>query len=460
MNFRIEKGSFPRRLVVYDGAMVAQTGKLERQIGLISLTLYGVGDMLGSGIYGLVGKAAGEMGSAVWLGFLVSMIAAGLTGLSYASLGSRYPRAGGVSYTTYRAFGSGFISYVVGLAVLASGLTSMATASRVFAGYLAGLGLGLPIPLIALLFSLVVAAVVFIGIKESLLANGVLTLVEAGGLILILAVGLPFLGGVNYLDATTAANPGGEIGFSLILSGAVLTFYSFVGFEDMLNVAEEVKEPRRTIPRGLLLALLITSVIYMGVSLVAVSVIPAAELAGSNQPLVDVMKRAAPWFPPSLFSVIAMFAVANTALLNFIMGSRLLFGMSRNGLVPKQLGAVHSSRKTPHRSVMVVWVLMIVLIFSGDISSLAKATSVLLLTCFTLVNAALFVLQRKEKIEGSFEIPSFVPVLGAIVCVALLTKAQSLELTTAAGILALIVILYFIMKPKARDIEAMDEIEG
>ncbi|MGZ8160270.1 MAG: APC family permease [Methylobacter sp.] len=251
---------------------------LNKSIGLVALTLYGVGDILGSGIYGLVGKVAGEMGYAGWLAFFVSMIAAGFTGLSYASLGSRYPKAGGAAYMTYRAFQSSFIAYTVGLAVLASGLTSMATAAHVFAGYFTGLVAPLPVSAVALVFSILVALIVFGGIRESLFANGLCTLIEVSGLLLVIAVGASYVGSVNYLDATSVANPTGEIKLSLVLTGAVLTFYSFVGFEDMLNVAEEVKEPRKTLPNGLILAVLISSLVYMAVSLIAVSVVEPSEL--------------------------------------------------------------------------------------------------------------------------------------------------------------------------------------
>jgi APA family basic amino acid/polyamine antiporter len=429
-------------------------------VGLLSLTMYGVGDILGSGVYGLVGKAAGEMGYAVWLAFFVSMVAAGLTGLSYASLGSRYPRAGGAAYTTFRAFGSGFLSYLVGLAVLASGLTSMATAARVFSGYFVGLTFEMPIPVLAVIFTVVIAFIVFWGIKESLFANGLCTMIEVSGLLIVLIFGASFIGSVNYMDATTIANPSGDIGLSLVLTGAVLTFYSFVGFEDMLNIAEEVKEPRKTLPRGLLFAVLISSVIYMGVSVVAVSVIPPGELAASKQPLIDVVAKAAPWFPLSLFGVIALFAVANTALLNFIMSSRLLYGMSKQGLVPKFLRGVHEKRQTPHFAVATVWVLYVILVLSGDISSLAKSTSVLLLSCFTIVNVALIVLQRKEKIPGAFEVPAFVPALGAIICVAILSKAQMAELTMAGAIILSICVLYAVLRPKPEAVEHMDDADG
>lgn len=432
--------------------------KLERNVGLIALMLYGVGDILGSGVYGLVGKAAGEMGSAVWLAFFVSMIAAGLTGLSYASLGSRYPRAGGAAYVTYRAYRNGFLSYIIGLAVLASGLTSMATSARVFSGYFTGLlAPSIPIALVAVVFSGLVALIVFRGIRESLIANGAFTLIEVSGLIFILIVGAPYLGEVNYLDATTAANPSGEIGPSLVLAGAVLTFFSFVGFEDMWNVAEEVKNPQKTIPRAMMLAVLISSIIYMGVSLVAVSVIPAADLSQSNQPLVDVVAKAAPWFPIGIFSVVAMFAVANTALLNFVMGSRLLYGMSRHGLMPKPLGKVHAGRHTPHIAIFAIWIIYVLLILSGDISSLAKSTSVMLLSVFTVVNIALVILKRREKFEGTFEVPTFVPIMGAGVCLLLLANAKAAELMTAGLIISVSIGLYFLMRPRPEDIEHMDE---
>lgn len=430
---------------------------LKRNIGLVALTLFGVGDILGAGVYGLIGRAAGEMGNAVWLAFLLSMIAAGLTGLSYASLGSRFPRAGGAAYVSLKAFRKPFISYLVGLAVLASGLTSMATAARVFGGYLNGMFPGLPPLAIALGFSLLIAGIVFRGIRESLLANGLFTLIEVSGLLLIIAAGLPYIGSVDYLDATTPQNLAGDISLSLVLTGAVLTFYSFVGFEDMLNVAEEVKEPHKTLPAGLLLAVLIASLIYMIIALVAVSVLTPAALAASSQPLVDVAAQIAPWFPSAAFSLIALFAVANTALLNFVMGSRLLYGMASHGLVPRLLSRIHAGRRTPHMAILAVWVAFVVLVLSGDISSLARATSVLLLSCFVLVNIALIVLKQRESWDGYFKVPTFVPALGVVVCLAMLSQARMPELITAGVILVGIVALYFIMRPSADAIEQMDD---
>jgi APA family basic amino acid/polyamine antiporter len=435
---------------------------LQRSIGLVALTLYGVGDILGAGIYGLVGKAAGQMGNTVWLAFLTSMIAAGLTGLSYASLGSRHPKAGGASYITHRAYRKAWLAYGVGLAVLASGLTSMATATRVFSGYFHGLiGGALPLGVIMVGFALTLGFIVFWGIREALWANAVCTIIELAGLAVVIVFGFSFLGSIDYLDATTINNPTGELGPALILTGAVLTFYSFVGFEDILNVAEEVKDPQRTLPLGLILAVAISSVIYMLVSVIAVSVIPSAQLAQSQQPLVDVVKVAAPWFPASLYSVIAMFAVSNTALLNFVMGSRLVYGMAHQGLLPRPLAKVHPRRRTPHVAAGVLLVILLALAFSGDISSLAKSTSVLLLVCFMTVNMALVILKRRpNEPKGSFEIPIVIPVLGTIVCGSLLFFAKAPELMTAGVILVVIAVLYFALRPKDEAILTMESADG
>jgi len=430
---------------------------LHRHIGLFALVVYGVGDILGAGIYALIGKAAGEMGNAIWMAFLASMIAAGLTGLSYASLGSRYPRAGGASFFTHHAFKNNFLAYVIGLAALSSGVTSMAAGSRAFAGYFTTLVSAVPVDLVVVAFCFVVAGVVIRGIRESMWMNMLCTGIELGGLLLVIAVGAKFLGTINYTSAVTVSNPAGDLSISLILSGAVLTFYSFVGFEDIINVSEEVKNPESNMPKGILLAVLIASIIYITISLVAVSVIPATELAASSAPLVDVVKRAAPWFPPIAFAFIAMFAVANTALLNFIMGSRLIYGMANQGLMPKVLAKVSRTR-TPYIASLAVLGFMLVLALTGNIASLARATSVLLLICFMTVNAALLVLKhRKGEPKGRFEIPSIVPLLGALVCAVMLSYAKLEELRVAGAILVVIVVLYFVIKPNSDAIKRLGD---
>ncbi|HRJ72349.1 MAG TPA: APC family permease [Terrimicrobiaceae bacterium] len=440
-----------------------ENGALARTIGLFALVVYGVGDMVGAGIYGTIGVAAGKMGNAVWLAFTVSMIAALLTGLSYASLASRYPRAAGAAYVTQRAYGWRFLSYVVGLAVVCSGLTSMAAGSRVFAATLQPLVGSPPVWILFLGFLAVLTAVNFRGIRECVWVNMVCTAIEVGGLLFVIAVSIPFVGSVNYLETPPAS---GGLALPLVMSGAVLTFYAFVGFEDLLNLAEEVKDPERTMPWGIILAVLCATIIYVAVSIVAISVVPYARLAdpANGAALAQITKVAAPWMPHQIYTGITLFAVANTALMNFIMGSRLVYGMARQGLLPGVLGAVHAKRRTPHRAILALAVIVAVLAFSGDISELASATSLLLLLVFGLMNAALVVLKlRKGEARGRFEVPLVVPVLGFLICAALVvSRLGNAAAGTRAPLIALVLIagisvLYFVLRPAPQNFAPAEE---
>jgi amino acid transporter len=394
---------------------------LRRTIGPVQMALYGLGSMLGAGIYGLIGKAAGLAGNAVWLAFVVALCAALLTALSYASLGSRYPRAAGAAYVTERAYGFSLLSFLVGLALVCSGLTSIATQSRVFAANLVEL-LGpesLPVSWIALGFLLILTGIVFRGIRESMWVNVLCTLVEAGGLVVVIVVGLSFWGTVDYLK--TPAELSEDHVFLLIMQGAVLAFFAFIGFEDMYNVAEEVRHPERTLPLGLISAMAAAAILYIAVAITAVSVVPWRELAEAPGPITEIIARAAPAIPPLLFTAITLFAVSNTALVNYVTASRLIYGMARQGLLPAKLGDVHASRLTPHIAIAALFLILAPLALLGTIAELAAATVLLLLLVFTVVNGALFVLKRRRSESlGRFEVPLFVPAAGAIVCLALI----------------------------------------
>ncbi|HEV7299396.1 MAG TPA: amino acid permease [Tepidisphaeraceae bacterium] len=446
------------------GSSESEHNTLVRAIGPVTLIIYGVGSMLGAGIYGLIGEAAGRMGSAIWLAFLCAMVAALLTGLSYANLGSRYPRAAGAAYATHRAYRLPLLTYVVGLAIVASGLTSMATGSRVI-GEQIMLAVsavdpkvsGWPI-VIAAVYLVLLSGLVFRGIKESMWFNIVCTAVEAGGLLLVIAVGMKYWGSVNYLQGPVAADGSiSPLTIALVLQGGVLTFFSFIGFEDILNVAEECKTPTTTIPIGLVGAMLISTAIYMAVAITAVSVLPPAELATKN--LRGVIAVAAPWFPPALFTVITCFAVANTALLNYVMASRLIYGMSRQGLMPTAMGRVHRTRRTPHVAIFTLLGIILILMLSGQVGRLADATVLLLLTVFTIVNVALVILKfRPAEPRGRFEVPFVIPLLGAGVCATLLITRVAARgkdgyfdwaaPLTAGVLIAGIVTLYFVLHPK------------
>ncbi len=430
---------------------VAGEPTLRRSIGPVQLFAYTLGGMLGAGIYGLVGRAAGQLGSAVWLGFAVAMVAALLTGLSYASLGSRYPRAGGAAYVVHRTWHRPLLTWMVGLAVMASGLTSVATQSRVVAENLLRLAdiPAIPPVLLSLGFILLIAGVVFRGIRESMWMNILCTVVEATGLVLVIAVGIPWWGNADLLET-----PGAEgIGASFLLQGAILTFFAFIGFEDTLNVAEECHDPHRTVPLGIISAMIVATVLYMAVAITAVSVVPWQELATAPGPLAEVMERAAPWLPNWIYVAITVFAVANTALLNYVTASRLTYGMARHGLLPGVLGRVHPRTRTPHVAIGALLLVVIALMLAGDITQLASATVLLLLAVFACVNIALLILQRRPgEPRGGFEVPAAVPALGALVCLALLGNRVAAgdwrAPALAAVVLAVIGLLYLVVRPR------------
>jgi APA family basic amino acid/polyamine antiporter len=402
-------------------ASASDEPQLRRTIGPAQMALYGLGSMLGAGIYGLIGKAAGQVGNAVWLAFVVALVAALLTALSYASLGSRYPRAAGAAYVTGRAYGFPLLSFMVGLALICSGLTSIATQSQVFAANIAALfGIeSLPVSWLALGFLLILAGIVLRGIREAMWLNVLCTLVEAGGLVLVIVAGMSYWGSVDYFETPAASGDGHAV--LLVMQGAVLAFFAFIGFEDMINVAEETRNPERTVPLGLILAMVSAAILYIAVAVTAVSVVPWAELAEAPGPITEVIGRAAPFISPALFTVITLFAVANTALVNYITASRLIYGMSRQGLLPARLGSVHATRRTPHIAIAAFFLVLAPLALLGTLTELAAATVLLLLLVFMVVNGALFILKgRKGEPPGRFEIPRFLPALGALVCLVLI----------------------------------------
>ncbi|HET9935070.1 MAG TPA: APC family permease [Methyloceanibacter sp.] len=403
-----------------DGA-APEAPSLMRTIGPAQMALYGLGSMLGAGIYGLIGKAAGQAGNAVWLSFVVALVAALLTAFSYASLGSRYPRAAGAAYVTERAYGFPLLSFMVGLALVCSGLTSIATQSQVFAANIAALfGLeSIPLSWLALGFLLILTGLVFRGIRESMWVNVLCTLIEAGGLVIVIVAGASYWGSVDYLETPTL--PGSDHAALLVMQAAVLAFFAFIGFEDMINVAEETRDPERTVPLGLILAMAAAAVLYIAIAVTAVSVVPWQELAEAPGPITAVMERAAPSVPPLLFTVITLFAVANTALVNYVTASRLLYGMARQGLLPQRLGNVHAARRTPHLAVAALFLVLAPLALLGTITELAAATVLLLLLVFTVVNGALFILKGRDgEKRGRFEIPRALPALGASTCLILI----------------------------------------
>lgn len=424
--------------------MQSEKPRLVRVMGFWMLTAYGVGDILGAGIYALVGEIAGVAGSLCWVSFLLAGIVAGLTGLSYAELGSRFPVSSGESYFVQQAFQMPRLSFLTGWLVFCSGLVSMATITRAFAGYGERLIPGASSSVLIVLFVVVLAGIAFVGIRISSTANAMCTVIESGGLLLLAGGACAWLVQGNVAaPPDTAVSATIEPGLTGVLQGAALAFFAFIGFEDMVNVAEEVREPERTMPRALLTALTIAVVVYVFVVFAATRVVPATILAGSEAPLLTVMETSWPSFPLELFSLIALFAVANTGLANFVTSSRLIFGMSEQRLLPEWLGRVHSRTRTPDRAIAACFVVGLGLALWGSLGQLAGATSFLILVLFAVMNISLILIRRQEPDSTGFKAPRVTPFVALVCCLALLCFVSLESLLTAGLVVVAGVLIAF-----------------
>ncbi|WP_432571994.1 APC family permease [Kineococcus sp. SYSU DK005] len=437
-----------------------QQPELKRVLGPKLLLLFVVGDILGTGVYALTGQVAGEVGGAAWLPFLVAFAVATLTALSYLELVTKYPQAAGAALYVHKAFGVQFLTFLVCFVVMSSGITSASAASRAFAANLAaGLGWAASdgaVLAVGLVFIGLVMAVNFRGVGESVRLNVVLTLVELSGLLLVIGVGAWFLAGGegDFSRAVAFETPGDKSVLLAVSTATSLAFFAMVGFEDSVNMAEETRDPSRVFPRVMLTGLGLTAVVYVLVSICAVAVVPVGELRASETPLVEVVQTAAPGFPVSdLLPFISMFAVANSALINMMMASRLLYGMSRQGVLPPVLATVHPFRRTPWVSIVLTTAIAVALLayvsLSPDspvVAVLGGTTSLLLLTVFCAVNVSVLVLRRDRVGHGHFSAGRLAPVLGALSCAYLVlpwTSGRSLEQYRIAGLLlALGVVLW------------------
>ncbi len=389
---------------------------LKRSLSLPLLTLYGVGTTIGAGIYVLIGKVVGEAGVYAPLSFLLAAALAGLSALSFAEMSARFPASAGEAVYVQEGLGRRRLTVVVGLLVVAAGLVSCATLAHGFVGYMTEF---VDLPDAVLLVALVGALglIASIGITESVALAAVLTLLEVGGLVAIIG-GAAFGESAAAIEITPSA--GAPLIWTGVLSGAVLAFYAFIGFEDMVNVAEEVKDARRTLPRAILATLVITSAFYVAISLIAVAMVPAGLLAESDAPLALLFERTT-GLAGAPISVIAILAVLNGMLIQIIMAARVLYGMGSRGWLPAVLAHVNPRTRTPLRSTALATAIVLGLALAFPIVTLAKATSAVALSIFTLVNLSLHRLKAADPAphEG-FTAPRWLPLLGALASAALL----------------------------------------
>jgi amino acid transporter len=397
---------------------MAQEPSLKRSLSLSLITYYGLGTILGAGIYVLVGKVAGSAGLYAPVAFLVAGAIAAFTAFSYAELSARYPLCAGEAVYVQQGLGIRNLAILVGGLIVLTGIVSGATLVSGFVGYLQ---LFLPLPrwLVITLLIYGLWALAAWGIAESVKAASIVTLIEVAGLLLIIAVSgghladlpqrLPELLPPFELDAWHG-----------ILLGAFLAFYAFIGFEDMVNVAEEVKEPQRNLPRAILLALGLATLLYLLVALAAVLTLPLGELVASNAPLAEMYRRATGQ-EPLLIGLISLFAVSNGALIQIVMGSRVLYGMSRQGWLPRPLGYVSPKTRTPLIATAAMALAVQGLALGVELVALAKATSFIILIVFALINLSLIRVKRRlPVVEGVRSYPIGIPLAGFVTCLALL----------------------------------------
>jgi APA family basic amino acid/polyamine antiporter len=425
---------------------------LKRKVSLFALTMYGVGNILGAGIYALIGEVVGITGNMSWLSFILAAVTGALTGLSYAELSAMYPKSAAEFVYTEEAFKIRIVSFLLGWIIIFSGLFSATTVTFGFAGYLASL-IGIPsniliIP-IAITLIIILSVINYIGIKTSTFTNIIFTLIEAAGLIFIIIIGIPKFGSVDYFQLPIGSS------FFAIFSSIALIFFAYIGFEDIANIAEEVKNPAKNLPRAIIYSLIISTILYGLTAISVVSLVPYSTIAASQEPLSVVAVAAVGPIGGFIISFIALFATANTVLIMLIVTSRMMYGMARDKALPESLSKISKTHKTPTISVIVTMILVIGMLFFGDIDIVAQATVFGVLVNFILVNISLIALRKnKPNIERSFKLKpniKFVPIialLGAIVCIGLLFTFNWVTLLINGIIIIVGLIVFFLLKSK------------
>lgn len=387
---------------------------LRRSLNLPLVILYGLGNILGAGIYVLIGKVAGEAGYLAPFAFMVASIIAGITAFSFCELSSRFPVSAGEAVYIREGFRVPQLSLAVGFLIILTGVVSAATMTKGFVGYL-NVFIELPPELVIIGLLALLGAVAVWGIAESVTVAAAFTVLEIAGLLLVLFVAMPSLEQLparrdEFIPTMDLAVWAGVFG------GAFLAFYAFVGFEDMVNLAEEVKNSKRNLPIAILLALTIATAIYVLIALSSVLVLTPEQLRLSDSPLSDIYSAATgqnPWF----ISIVSLCAVINGALIQIIMGSRVAYGLAKQGLISKALAKINPHTRTPILATGVVTGLIIIAAMWLPIETLARTTSYLLLLLFCMVNLALIrIKQRDTEKLTTFTVYMWVPFAGFISC--------------------------------------------
>jgi len=398
-----------------------RNSRLSRAIGRYGLLFYGLGNIVGAGIYVLIGAIAARAGYAAPVSFVIASFAALLTAFSYVELTGFFPVAASESVYAFKAFKKRWLSVLIGAALFAAAVVSAATLAVSFAGYFSTF-VGWPQQLVILLIVVIMTLIVLAGIKETVRTAVIFTAVEIAGLILIVGssavlaenFGSNFAIAVSKIPDTLASNLG------LVISGSFLAFYAFIGFEDMVGMAEEVKQPKRNYPFAIIAAISVATLLYILVALTSLSVLTPNELAASKAPLATVFQTATGG-SALIISAIGLVAITNGLLAHFVTGSRMLYGMSNQRWLTASLSRTNR-HNVPHNGALAIAVLTLICALTMSLSTLAELTSLCLLSVFTIVNLSLIVLRRKKHIPSVGKIRQLIPWLGALVSLIMLVS--------------------------------------
>ncbi|MDY6978493.1 MAG: amino acid permease [Pseudomonadota bacterium] len=395
-----------------DKSSFSSSSELRRSLSLPLVTFYGIGTILGAGIYVLVGKVAGIAGMLTPLAFLVAALIAGFSAFSYAELAARLPKSASEAVYAQAGFGRASLSRLIGLLMVLVGVVSSATLMHGFAGYLQ-VYVQWPDAWVISVMILTLGAVVIWGVTQSVLVAVIMTLFEMAGLILIISVAGDSLGALpeRWPQLLTPEAPFVWYG---VLLGAFIAFYAFIGFEDMVNVAEEVIDPSRNLPKAIILVLIVVTLFYLLVTLVSILTVAPERLAQTDAPLAMVYEQAT-GRAPLFITLISLVSVLNGALIQIIMASRVLYGLSRQGWLPALLGQVAARTRTPVPAIIVVVTAILLFALLLPLISLARLTSFVTLIIFTLMNVALWRIKRRGDSYQGFQVPLWVPGAGATV---------------------------------------------
>jgi amino acid transporter len=428
------------------GTTPAAEGKLKRAVGTPLLFAFIVGDTLGAGIYTLVGTMAADVGGVIWLPLLIALVVALLTAGTYAELITKYPHAGGAARYVDRAFSVPYLSFLVGFLMMASGITTAAALANAFAGdYLSALIDVPPVPA-AIVFIVLLTLINLRGVRESLGANLIASVIEVSGLVIVIVVAAIVLGSGSGEPQRILEFAPGVPPVQGAFAASIVAFFSFLGFEAAANMAEEVRNPSKAYPRALFGAIFTAAVVYLLIALGAVIVMPPAELAESTAPLLDVVAASGIAVPTWLFGLIALVAIANGALLFMVMASRVAYGLAESDLLPRPFGLVLRHRRTPWVSILVVAGVTIGLSAVGDVATLAETTVLLLLLVFLAANVSVLVLKKDTVEHAHFRVPRVVPVLAIIASVVLLTQQTWQVWLGAAAYVAVGSVLFLVAR--------------